>query len=152
MGAKKGDVIGMVLPNIPEFPLVFLGAAGVNVSVTTMNPTYRPEELAKQLENSGAKGSRKTWNIRMLRRDCKAIFFLWKFFVMYIVTAYILRGWGLIGPCTKKYPFLPLRLLKYIVTLSMFLQNVKQACDIYGKMEKIIIIGEEKAPGKEKLA
>ena len=60
MGAKKGDVIGMVLPNIPEFPLVFLGAAGVNVSVTTMNPTYRPEELAKQLENSGAKGSRKT--------------------------------------------------------------------------------------------
>jgi len=89
MGAKKGDVIGMVLPNIPEFPLVFLGAAGVNVSVTTMNPTYRPEELAKQLENSGA---------------------------------------------------------KYIVTLSMFLQNVKQACDIYGKMEKIIIIGEEKAP------
>ena len=22
MGAKKGDVIGLVLPNIPEFPLV----------------------------------------------------------------------------------------------------------------------------------
>lgn len=42
MGAKKGDVLGMVVPNIPEFPIAFLGASGVGVTITTMNPTYRP--------------------------------------------------------------------------------------------------------------
>ena len=42
MGAKKGDVLGMVVPNIPEFPIAFLGAAGVGITLTTMNPTYRP--------------------------------------------------------------------------------------------------------------
>ena len=42
MGAKKGDVLGMVVPNFPEFPIAFFGAAGVGVTVTTMNPTYRP--------------------------------------------------------------------------------------------------------------
>jgi hypothetical protein len=31
MGAKKGDVLGMVVPNIPEFPIAFLGAC-VSVS------------------------------------------------------------------------------------------------------------------------
>ena len=45
MGAKKGDVMGMVVPNIPEFPIAFLGACGVGVTLTTMNPTYRPGEL-----------------------------------------------------------------------------------------------------------
>ena len=45
MGAKKGDVMGLVVPNIPEFPIAFLGAAGVGVTLTTMNPTYRPGEI-----------------------------------------------------------------------------------------------------------
>jgi len=44
MGAKKGDVMGLVVPNIPEFPIAFLGACGVGVTLTTMNPTYRPGE------------------------------------------------------------------------------------------------------------
>ena len=42
MGAKRGDVLGMVVPNIPEFPIAFLGAVGVGVTLTTMNPTYKP--------------------------------------------------------------------------------------------------------------
>ena len=42
MGANKGDVLCMVVPNIPEFPIAFFGAAGVGVTLTTMNPTYRP--------------------------------------------------------------------------------------------------------------
>lgn len=88
-GATKGDVMGVVLPNIPEFPIAFLGAVGVGVTVTTMNPTYRPEEIARQLENSGA---------------------------------------------------------TFVVTIEMFLQNIKQACDIYGKIKKVIIIGGPEAP------
>lgn len=42
LGAKRGDVMGMVVPNIPEFPIAFFGAAGVGVTITPMNPTYRP--------------------------------------------------------------------------------------------------------------
>ena len=44
LGAKKGDCLCMVVPNIPEFPIAFFGAAGVGVTLTTMNPTYRPGE------------------------------------------------------------------------------------------------------------
>ena len=32
---------------------------------------------------------------------------------------------------------------RYIVTIGMFVQNIKQACDLYGNMEKIILIGGE---------
>jgi acyl-CoA synthetase (AMP-forming)/AMP-acid ligase II len=45
LGAKKGDVMGMIVPNIPEFPIAFLGACGVGVTITTMNPTYRPGDI-----------------------------------------------------------------------------------------------------------
>ena len=55
LGAEKGDVIAFILPNIPEFPIAFLGCAGAGITVTTMNPTYKAEEIARQLENSGAK-------------------------------------------------------------------------------------------------
>ena len=55
LGAEPGDVIAFLLPNIPEFPIAFLGCAGAGVTVTTLNPTYKAEEIARQLENSGAK-------------------------------------------------------------------------------------------------
>ena len=42
MGAKKGDVLAMVVPNIPEFCIAYMGAAGVGITLTTMNPTYKP--------------------------------------------------------------------------------------------------------------
>merc|ERR1719483_129002 len=90
MGAEQGDVMGMVVPNLPEFPIAFLGAIGAGITVTTMNPSYRPEELAKQLENSGA---------------------------------------------------------KYIVTIGLFLPDVKQAAEIYGGLKTIIVLGMEDTPG-----
>ena len=52
MGFKKGQVLGMVLPNLPEFPIVLLGAAGIGMPVTTVNPAYTVEEIARQLRNS----------------------------------------------------------------------------------------------------
>jgi len=55
LGAERGDVVAFILPNIPEFPVAFLGCAGAGLVVTTINPTYRAEEIAKQLENSGTK-------------------------------------------------------------------------------------------------
>ena len=45
MGAKKGDVLAMVVPNIPEFCIAYLGAVGVGVTLTTMNPTYKAGKL-----------------------------------------------------------------------------------------------------------
>jgi len=55
LGAEKGDVIAMIVPNIPEFPIAFLGSVGAGLTVTTLNPTYRAGEIARQLDNSGAK-------------------------------------------------------------------------------------------------
>ena len=54
MGFKKGQVLGMVLPNLPEFPIVLLGASGIGMPVTTVNPIYTVEEIARQLQLSGA--------------------------------------------------------------------------------------------------
>ena len=89
MGAKKGDVLAMVVPNIPEFCIAYLGAAGVGITLTTMNPTYTPEEIARQLENSGA---------------------------------------------------------KYVLTIGLFFDNIKEAAAQYGKIERIITIGMEETP------
>jgi acyl-coenzyme A synthetase/AMP-(fatty) acid ligase len=54
MGFKKGEVFGMLLPNLPEFPIVLLGAAGIGMPVTTVNPIYTVEEIARQMQLSGA--------------------------------------------------------------------------------------------------
>lgn len=55
LGVQDGEVLAISLPNMPEFPVAFLGAVGVGVTVTTMNPTYKAEEMVRQLNNSGAK-------------------------------------------------------------------------------------------------
>ena len=44
----------MLLPNLPEFPIVLLGASGIGMPVTTVNPIYTVEEIARQLQLSGA--------------------------------------------------------------------------------------------------
>ena len=40
---------------ISLLPSAFLGCAGAGLTITTLNPTYKAEEIARQLENSGAK-------------------------------------------------------------------------------------------------
>jgi len=54
-GLGVGDVIALMSPNIPEFPIVFLGALRAGVSVTTPNPLYQRDELAHQLRDSRAR-------------------------------------------------------------------------------------------------
>jgi len=53
-GLKKRDVIGILSPNTPEYPLVFLGAAGIGVTVTTLNPNYTADEVRNQLLDCNA--------------------------------------------------------------------------------------------------
>ncbi|KAI8033258.1 hypothetical protein M5D96_013974 [Drosophila gunungcola] len=51
----KPDVLAICLPNIPEFPIATLGAIEAGLTVTTVNPVYTPDEIARQLTFSGAK-------------------------------------------------------------------------------------------------
>ena len=41
-------------PNIPEYAVVFHGVATAGGTVTTINPTYTPDEVRHQLQDSGA--------------------------------------------------------------------------------------------------
>ena len=51
----KGDVLGIVAPNSPEWAVIYLGALASGGVVTTCNPAFTAEELAFQFKNSGAK-------------------------------------------------------------------------------------------------
>ena len=55
LGAQRGDVVAFIPPNIPEFAIAFMGCAGAGLPVTTMSPTFKAEEIIRQLENSEAK-------------------------------------------------------------------------------------------------
>ncbi|VVC29373.1 AMP-binding, conserved site,AMP-dependent synthetase/ligase,AMP-binding enzyme, C-terminal domain [Cinara cedri] len=55
-GATPGQVIAILLPNIPEFVLSALGAIEAGLTITTINPIYTPYEIAHQLSDSGASG------------------------------------------------------------------------------------------------
>lgn len=53
-GFKKGDVFAIILPNIPEYAIVFFGVVCIGGIVTTINPLYTVEELVHQLQDAGA--------------------------------------------------------------------------------------------------
>lgn len=53
-GFAKGDVMALYSYNTPEFAIAFHGAAWLGGTVTTVNPAYTPEEIGKQLRDSGA--------------------------------------------------------------------------------------------------
>ena len=54
-GIGKGDVVAVLAPNIPDYAVVFHGAAFAGATVTTINPSYTVPEVAHQLEDSGAR-------------------------------------------------------------------------------------------------
>ena len=54
-GFQRGDVAALIAPNSPWYPVVFHAVAVAGGAVTTVNPTYGPEEIAYQLTDSGAK-------------------------------------------------------------------------------------------------
>lgn len=54
-GFKKGDVLALYLPNVPEYPILFFGIIALGGVATTLNPTFTETEIAYQLKDSGAK-------------------------------------------------------------------------------------------------
>ena len=55
LGLKKGDVVAIMLPNSHQFVIAFYACQRLGITVTTINPTYKPMEVRHQLNDSGAK-------------------------------------------------------------------------------------------------
>jgi long-chain acyl-CoA synthetase len=53
-GIGPGDRVGLVLPNVPAFPVLFYGALAVGAVVVPMNPLLKGREVKYYLEDSGA--------------------------------------------------------------------------------------------------
>ena len=55
LGIKKGDRVGLLLPNCPQFVISFWALLSVGAIVTNMNPMYTTEELKNMAEITGMK-------------------------------------------------------------------------------------------------
>jgi len=54
-GLRKGDVLAIMSPNVPDYPISFHGVATAGGVNTTLNPTYTADEIAFQLNDSRAR-------------------------------------------------------------------------------------------------
>ncbi|WP_367138198.1 AMP-binding protein [Saccharothrix sp. HUAS TT1] len=54
-GFGKGDVVAMLSPNVPEYPIAFHAAALVGCTVVALNPLDTADDLADRLNESGAR-------------------------------------------------------------------------------------------------
>jgi long-chain acyl-CoA synthetase len=54
-GVEPGDRVGIMLPNVPAFPIAFFGALAAGAVVVPMNPLFKSREIAYYLSDSGAK-------------------------------------------------------------------------------------------------
>jgi long-chain acyl-CoA synthetase len=54
-GVAPGDRVGIMLPNVPAFPIAFYGALAAGAVVVPMNPLLKSREVAYYLGDSGAK-------------------------------------------------------------------------------------------------
>ena len=55
LGLKKGDVLGLILPNSFQFVITFYACQRLGMTATAINPTYKALEIKHQLNDSGAK-------------------------------------------------------------------------------------------------
>ena len=54
-GFKKGDVFGILSPNVPEYAIIFHAVASLGGINTLVNPLYTEQEVAHQLKDAGAR-------------------------------------------------------------------------------------------------
>src|SRR3984957_15119137 len=54
-GVQPGDRVGVMLPNVPAFPIAFYGALAAGAIVVPMNPLLKSREVSYYLGDSGAK-------------------------------------------------------------------------------------------------
>jgi long-chain acyl-CoA synthetase len=53
MGIKKGDRVGLFIPNTPQFVIAFFGILKAGGIVVATNPLYTPREMEHQFNDSG---------------------------------------------------------------------------------------------------
>ncbi len=53
MGVKKGDRVGMFMPNTPQFVMIYFGILKAGGVVVATNPLYTPPEIAHQASDAG---------------------------------------------------------------------------------------------------
>ena len=53
-GFGNDAIVGLMAPNVPEYAVIFHGVSVAGGTVTTVNPTYGPEEVHFQLNDAGA--------------------------------------------------------------------------------------------------
>jgi len=54
-GLQKGDRVGIMMPNVPQYPIVAAAILKAGMVIVNINPLYTPRELAHQLRDSGTK-------------------------------------------------------------------------------------------------
>ena len=54
-GFRKGDVFGILSPNVPEYAIIFHAVASLGGINTLINPLYTDQEVAHQLKDAGAR-------------------------------------------------------------------------------------------------
>jgi long-chain acyl-CoA synthetase len=54
-GVEPGDRVGLMLPNVPQFPVLYYGALRAGAVVVPMNPLLKAREVEYYLSDSGAK-------------------------------------------------------------------------------------------------
>lgn len=52
---EEKSCVGILLPNLPEYPIVILASIQAGLQITPINPNYTPEEIKKQLVFAKAK-------------------------------------------------------------------------------------------------
>ncbi|MBK6762279.1 MAG: long-chain fatty acid--CoA ligase [Micrococcales bacterium] len=55
LGVGPGDRVGVMLPNIPQFPVLYYGILRAGAVVVPMNPLFKSREVEFYLTDSGAK-------------------------------------------------------------------------------------------------
>lgn len=55
LGVKKGDRVGIFLPNVPHYLAAYYGATKMGATVVNFSPLYTADELTHQVEDSGTK-------------------------------------------------------------------------------------------------
>jgi long-chain acyl-CoA synthetase len=53
MGIKKGDRVGMFIPNTPQFVMIYFGILKAGGVVVATNPLYTPSEIEHQVNDAG---------------------------------------------------------------------------------------------------
>ncbi len=55
LGVRKGDRIGLMLPNSPYYVFLYFAALKIGATIVNFNPLYAPPEIANMVADSGCK-------------------------------------------------------------------------------------------------